>query len=154
LVTVLGDERTAQEAKSRDDTPKDKATRLREYQAAVRANRVLAVALEAQGLVEDANRFAYRAQYLQRHVLRLQRRWPAWAGSALLGLLAGYGYRPGRSFLAYGALVALFAAVYWWLIAAGLTAEHLRSWADPLVLSVTSFHGRAFFAGNLFLDDW
>lgn len=127
----------------------------------MRANRVLAFALEAQGLVEDANRFAYRAQHLQRHVLRLQRRvlrlqrrWTAMVGSSLLDLLAGYGYKPSCSFLAYSVLVGLFAVLYWWLIVAGLTAEPLRSWADPLVLSVTSFHGRAFFAGDIHLNDW
>ena len=50
--------------------------------------------------------------------------------------------------------MAFFAVIYWGLIVTGHTAEHLRSWADPLVLSVTSFHGRAFFAGDLHLDDW
>src|SRR6266566_9827034 len=43
--------------------------RLEEYEAAVRANRQLAVALRAQGLDEEAARFAYRAQLLQRIVL-------------------------------------------------------------------------------------
>ena len=50
--------------------------------------------------------------------------------------------------------MVLFAAVYRGWIAAGLTAEHLGRWADPLRLSVTALYGRAVFADNLFLDDW
>jgi hypothetical protein len=38
-------------------------------QAAVRGNRRLAVALQANGLSEDASRYTYRAQILQRKAL-------------------------------------------------------------------------------------
>jgi Pentapeptide repeats (8 copies) len=62
LVDILGDERTACERKGSDGTRKDRAERLHDYKAAVRAYRVLAVALQTQGLSEDAARFAYRAQ--------------------------------------------------------------------------------------------
>jgi hypothetical protein len=154
LVDILGDEHTARASKRADGNLKTRETRLEEFRAAVRANRVLAVALEAQGMVDDANRFAYRAQHLQRHVYQLQHRWSRWAGSALLDMLSGYGYQPVRSFLSYGMAVLVFALIYWRLIATGNTQEHLRSWLDPVVLSVTSFHGRAFFAGELHLDDW
>jgi hypothetical protein len=61
LVDILGDERTASRRKGRDGKPKPREQRLDDYKAAVRANWVLAVALQAQGLSEDASRFAYRA---------------------------------------------------------------------------------------------
>jgi hypothetical protein len=63
---------------------------------------VLAVALQAQGLSEDAARFAYRAQILQRQVLRRQRKLSAYLLSVLLAVLAGYGYRLGRLFNGLG----------------------------------------------------
>src|SRR6266567_1753303 len=66
---------------------------MEEYEAAVRANRQLAVALRAQGLDEEAARFAYRAQLLQRIVLRRQGKFGQYLFSLLLDLLAGYGYR-------------------------------------------------------------
>ncbi len=51
---MLGDERLAREGEELD-----------KYQDAVRSNRQLSVVLQAQGLNEDAARFAYRAQVLQ-----------------------------------------------------------------------------------------
>src|SRR5260370_418190 len=82
-VAVLGDEREARQKKRPDGGKKVKAVRLSEYQTAVRANRQLAVALQTQGLHEEAARFAYRAQRLQRIVLR--RQWRQWkVGSYLL----------------------------------------------------------------------
>ncbi len=65
LVNILGDEYAAKQRK-------------RGYQIAVRANRQLAVALQAQGLNEDAARFAYRAQVLQRKALSMQLRQWKW----------------------------------------------------------------------------
>jgi hypothetical protein len=47
-----------------------------------------------------------------------------------------------------------FALVYALLSIFHLTQESFRSWDSPLVLSVTSFHGRVFFAGSLPLTDW
>lgn len=70
-IEMLGDEYEAQQ-KACDGKAKDKATRLKEYKEAVRANRQLAVALQAQGLNEEAARFAYRAQVLQKSVLWFQ----------------------------------------------------------------------------------
>jgi hypothetical protein len=69
---------------------------------AIRAYRQLATALRDQGLVDEANRFGYRAQ-----VLRLQRAWKdvreghlhrlgAALGFTALWGLAGFGYRPSR----------------------------------------------------------
>ena len=55
----------------------------------MRANRQLAVALEAQGLNEDAGSFAYNAQLLQQQVLLRQRKFGAYLFSRFLDALAG-----------------------------------------------------------------
>jgi uncharacterized protein YjbI with pentapeptide repeats len=73
-VATLGDVFVAQQPKDDAGKKKDMATRLREYQDAVMANRQVATVLRDQGLNEHADRFAYRAQVLQRRVLRRQRR--------------------------------------------------------------------------------
>src|SRR5713101_3135323 len=140
-VDVLGDEREARQKKTPDGKKKEQAERLSEYQAAVRANRQLAVALQSQGLSEEAARFAYRAQRLQRIVLR--RQWRQWkVGSYLfsgfLDLIAGYGYRPGRTVLWYLCVIVSFAVAYFAL-------GHLPPFPDALVFSLMSFHGRGFF---------
>ena len=113
------------------------------YQFAVQAYRQLAVALRDQGLNEHADRFAYRAQVLQRRVLRRQGHWLRWLGSSVLDLLAGYGYRPLRSFTTYLLVVAGFAVIYLVLGGAG---GHALTWNEALVVSLTAFHGRGFFA--------
>ena len=140
-VAVLGDEREARQKKRPDGGKKVKAVRLSEYQTAVRANRQLAVALQTQGLHEEAARFAYRAQRLQRIVLR--RQWRQWkVGSYLfsgfLDLIAGYGYRPGRTVLWYLFVIIGFAVAYF-------AFGHLPPFPDALVFSLMSFHGRGFF---------
>jgi uncharacterized protein YjbI with pentapeptide repeats len=108
---MLGDEYKARQ-KTRDGQPKDKSMRLDEYEQAVRANRQLAVALQAQGLNENAAYFAYRAQKLQRIILRRQRNFGQYFFSGFLDLLAGYGYRPGRSVLWYLITIFAFALIY------------------------------------------
>jgi hypothetical protein len=115
------------------------------YQAAVRANRQFAVALQDQGMSEEAARFSYRAQRLQRTVLRPQgwRSFGPWLFSGFLDVLAGYGYRPARSLAAYLLLVAGFGALYFSL---GLTLGPHLQWYEALVVSLTAFHGRSFFA--------
>src|SRR5207245_1652009 len=67
-VTRLGDEEVAQQEKDSDGKIKDKQTRVNEYKEAVRANRQLAVVLRDQGLNEEADHFAYRAQLLHESV--------------------------------------------------------------------------------------
>jgi uncharacterized protein YjbI with pentapeptide repeats len=138
-IKILGDEYEARQ-KIRDGTPKDPETRLHRYERAVRANRQLAVALQSQGLNEDASRFAYRAQKLQRIVLRLQRKIGSYLFSIFLDLLAGYGYRPGRSVIWYLVTIFGFALVYF-------AIGHLPFLPDAFVFSLTSFHGRGFFPG-------
>ena len=148
-VKMLGDEYEARQT-THAGKRKNSAIRLEEFEAAVRANRQLAVALRAQGLDEEAARFAYRAQLLQRIVLRLQGKFAAYLFSLLLDLLAGYGYRPGRSVLAYLVVICTFMGLY--LLVAHTTATHL-AWDEALVLSVSSFHGRGFFLQNMTLSD-
>ena len=129
LVNMLGDERKARQQHN-----------LRHYRRAVRANRQLSVALQAQGLNEVAARFAYRAQKLQRAVLRKQRKFGSYLFSLFLDLLAGYGYRPGRSVIWYLVIIVGFATTYY-------VFGHLPPFPDSLVFSLTSFHGRGFFPG-------
>jgi uncharacterized protein YjbI with pentapeptide repeats len=148
-VSMLGDEYEARQS-TRVGKRKSSAARLEEYEAAVRANRQLSVALRAQGLDAEAAYFAYRAHLLQRIVLRRQRKFGEYFFSLLLDLLAGYGYRPGRSLIAY--LVVIFGFMGLYLLNAHNGAAHL-SWDEALVLSVSSFHGRGFFLQNVTLGD-
>ncbi len=128
-------------------SPKDKATRRAEFISAVRANRVLAVTLSAQGLNEHADRFAYRAQLLQRQGLRRQRKYGAAFGSWLLDVVS---YKPMRSLIAYIVIIIAFAGAY--LLNAQFAAPHL-SWDEALVLSISAFHGRGFFTSGISLGD-
>ncbi len=153
-VNILGDEFQARSRK--------RIGNVNEFQIAVRANRQLAVALQSQGLNEEAARFAYRAQVLYRSVLWqqiLQKNVSIWQriqklGSFLLSsflyILSGYGYRPGRSLISY--LVVIFGFMGLYLLNSHFVAPHL-SWDEALVLSVSSFHGRGFFSQNITLGD-
>ena len=67
-----GDEYVAYQKKDGQGKIKENQTRLSEYEAAVRTNRQLAIALRGQGLNEKADDFAYRAQVLQWQVLQRQ----------------------------------------------------------------------------------
>jgi hypothetical protein len=154
-------------------------TTLERYRTAVRSNRQLAVALQTQGLNEDAARFAYRANVLQRKVLWYQLflrpepgggkerlhalvwEWLVGVGESLsklgsyvfslfLGVLAGYGYRPGRTLGWYVLIVLSYAVVYFNL--EHLTKLHL-SFIGALIFSITAFHGRGFFPGGFGYDD-
>src|SRR5260370_33795419 len=79
---------------------KDKAKQNKDIHDAVRAYRQLTAVLQLQGLNEEAARFAYRGQQVQRGLLRREKHIPAWLFSYALDLFAGYGYRPLRFFLA------------------------------------------------------
>lgn len=118
-------------------------------QAAVRAYRQLAVVLRAQGLNEAADRFAYRAQVLRRRVLRRSgvRAYGSYIFSWFLDMLAGYGFKPGRTLAAYLATVLGFALIYFAL--SFLTGYHpAMSPLYALVISILSFHGRGFYPGG------
>ena len=84
-VKMLGDEDEALQKKVSGKVI-DKRVLLAEFEVAVRANRQLAIALQAQGLDEYAALFAYRAQLLQREVLKLQRKFSQYLFSLFLDL--------------------------------------------------------------------
>lgn len=141
-VTMLGDEYKARQ-KVREGKAKDKTTQLEEYEEAVRANRQLALALQAQGLNEDAARFSYRAQVLQRKVFWLQgiATGGQYLFSLFLALLTGYGYRMWRIVVVYALANVVFASLYYSL---GLGHPPHLTWIQALVVSITAFHGRVF----------
>src|SRR2546429_8723567 len=96
----------------RSEKDSERQQQLKLHQRAVRANRQLAALLQTQGLNEDGARFAYRARILQRMVLRQKRKFGQYLFSLFLDLLAGYGYRPGRSLLWYVVMIFSFALAY------------------------------------------
>jgi uncharacterized protein YjbI with pentapeptide repeats len=164
-VTMLGEEFKTHQRQTRDGKAKTGKERLSIFEEAVRANRQLAVALQEQGLNEDAARFAYRAQVLQKAAFWFQmvqndislskrvRALFSWLFSWFMFLIAGYGYRFGRSFLTYIAVIGGFATVYYLL---GLNdigphhvlGPHYLSWYEAFVVSMAAFHGRGFFVGT------
>ncbi len=146
----LGDVREARKPTMPGDKPKSDENWIIELQDAVRANRQLATALRQQGLNEDADRFAYKAQKLQRQVLRRQQRYGAAFGSWLLDVIAGYGYKPMRTLAVYLLSITIFAIAYFIL---GQTVGPHLSPLGAFVFSMTSFHGRGFFPGGIVLDD-
>jgi hypothetical protein len=150
MVKRLGDEYHARQANDARGQRKDEEARLNDYREAVRANRQLAVALQGQGLNEEAVGFSYRAQRLQRSVLYLRKKQGAYLFSAFLDMLAGYGYKPVRSIISYLLVIVICAIVYYIL---GQVVGPRLSPLGAFVFSVTSFHGRGFFPGGIRLDD-
>lgn len=155
-VKYLGDEADYRQfnAKAQDR----RETKLSACVRAVRAYRQLSVALRSQGLNEDADRYAYRAQTLQREVLWRQGHGLRWLGSFFLYLISGYGYKPLRSFLTYLLVVLGFGVGYFALtniaMASALTSHSTPlAWYEAIVLSISSFHGRGFFPAGLMLGD-
>jgi hypothetical protein len=142
-IHLLGDEYWAKQRTYPDGAVKDRARRFRHDEDAVRANRQLAITLRSQGLNEDADRFAYRAQRMQRRVLRRQHQYLRLISSWFLDLISGYGYRPIRSLIAYIIVILGFAAAYFAL--SGANGQTL-SWNEAIVISMTAFHGRGFFS--------
>ena len=149
-LSELGDERLARHPQDSEGKPYTGASQVEHYQAAVRAYRKLATVLRNQGLNEDADRFAYKAQKLQRQVLRRQHRYGAAFGSWLLDLVAGYGYKPMRTLAVYLLALISFSVAYFIL---GQTVGPHLSPLGAFVFSMTSFHGRGFFPGGIVLDD-
>lgn len=123
-----------------------KIERLAAFKGAVRANRQLAAALHAQGQTEEGARFAYHAQRLQRKVLWHQRKMEQGLFSGFLDAIAGYGYRPSWSLIAYLLIVFGFAVTYY---LQGSWAGVPPAWYEALISSVTAFHGRGFFVKHL-----
>jgi uncharacterized protein YjbI with pentapeptide repeats len=137
-------ERLVREERARPET-QQQLDRER-FRAAVRANRQLAVVLRAQGLSEAADRFAYRAQVLQRRVLRRSgaRAYGSYLFSGFLDVLAGYGYKPGRTLIAYLSTILSFAIIYY-VLGHFVGNQPLMSPLYALIISIISFHGRGFF---------
>ena len=132
----------------------------KDHKAVVRAYRQLAAQLRAQGMADDADRFSYRAQIRQRGVLLRTFHLPQYGFSWVLYLLAGYGYRPGRTLFWYLATIATFAFGYVQVTHGvpffGLREPHgtqALQWYEALVLSLASFHGRGFFPQGISLGD-
>jgi hypothetical protein len=71
--------------------------------------------------------------------------------SRFLDGLAGYGYNPRRGVLIYHVVIVGFAAPYHLV---GPFEGHISHCDDALIFSLTSFHGRGFFAGGLDLENW
>ncbi len=145
-VEVLGDEWVAREATRKNEYSAQPEVRLGIYQAGVRANRQLAVALRSQGLSEEADRFTYNAQKLQRDVFDQQRQRGRWLLSWGLALLAGYGYRLWRILAAYGTVLAVFTLVYAMLGVHSMRDESgARALWDAFLVSLSAIHGRTTF---------
>lgn len=151
-IKILGDESIARQKKSREGSSKEKLLRIEEYQAGIRANRQLAAALRDQGMHEEADHFAYRAQFLYRKVLWWRRKLPAFLFACFLDFIAGYGYRPSRSAIVYIFVILLFTIVYG-LLGTTTTGAHHLAWDQALVISLTAFHGRGFFADQFKPED-
>jgi len=71
-VRMVGEELEARQVKKQDGKERDKTEQISQYQIAVRANRQLAVAMQAQGMSDEASQFGYRAQKCKQHLLLLQ----------------------------------------------------------------------------------
>jgi hypothetical protein len=126
------------------------------------AYRHVAAQLQAQGLSENADRFAERARIWRRKQTfrELLEDWRSpwrlpgdllrWLVSGFLAVLAGYGHHPGRSLVWYLAVIFGFAFAYsqaiHGLLTFGLAPSQLAplQWYEAFVLSVSSFHGRGF----------
>ncbi len=133
-----------------------------EHRVVVRAYRQVATQLRDQGMNEEADRFAERAQIRKRKLQARQllgdwrRPWllpfdlGRWLFSWFLALLAGYGYRPGRSLVAYILVILGFAFLYAQL---GLTNGHSLDTQEAIVISMTAFHGRGFFPNQFLPGD-
>ncbi len=149
-ISILGDEVETTRSTSRYGHIKSPRECFDEYQTAVRAYRQLSVVLRNQGLNEDAARFTYRAQLMQRKVFKYQQKRSQYLFSLFLDLLSGYGYKPARCFIAYLIVILSFATVYFII---GHTIGPVLSPLGSVVFSMTSFHGRGFFPGGIGLDD-
>lgn len=144
-IPMLGDEYKILQRTKLADAKHEANEQLRDYRRAARANRQLAIALQEQGLNEEAARFAYRAQVLQRGVFLRRARYGQYLFSLFLDLLAGYGYKLRNSFFAYVLVIAGFATAYF--VLGPKVGLHLSP-LEAFVFSMTSFHGRGFSPGQ------
>jgi uncharacterized protein YjbI with pentapeptide repeats len=146
-IQMLGNVYEARQAMANGQV-KSRTKHIDGYENAVRANRQLAVALQNQGLNEEAAHFAHRAQILQRKRLWLQREVGRWFFSLLLAVLAGYGYRMWRILAAYLLVVSACAVAYFVI---GIYHPPHLTLLQAFLESITAFHGRVFY--ELFTPD-
>ncbi|WIG60493.1 MAG: hypothetical protein OJF49_003241 [Ktedonobacterales bacterium] len=146
LVPVLGDEHIARVALDKDQKRKSRAIRATECAAAARAYRLLATKLKDQGLGDIADRYAYRAQVMQRKQRWYERRFGSYLASGFLSLLVGYGYRLHRILITYVLTVALFAALFWLAGSLGGPGANALRPDQAAQISLNAIHGRVFFA--------
>jgi hypothetical protein len=136
----LGDEQAIATAKTREE-------RLTAIRDAARAYGQLATVLRDQGMNDEADGYAERAQVLRRRLFWQQRQVGRWAFWVLLDAMAGYGYRLSRILIAYALIVGVFAAAF--LVAgvvSGQAALTVPQALDALQVSLNAIHGRVFFA--------
>src|SRR5215470_13176856 len=82
---------------------------------AARAIGQLASVMRDQGMIDEADHCAYRAQVCRRRVLWRPHKFGGYLFSlllAVLAVLAGYGVRLGRILVAYALNVGVFAAAF------------------------------------------
>ncbi|GCE15962.1 pentapeptide repeat-containing protein [Tengunoibacter tsumagoiensis] len=113
------------------------------YKIALRANRQLALVLREQGLGEEADFFAYRAQVIRRAILKLRKRtFHQYLFSWFLNLLAGYGYKPIRSLIFYVISIFAFALAYFFF---DFFTHQPKNFAIELLISLNNFHSHGLF---------
>jgi hypothetical protein len=160
-VKLLGDEAIAKERRDSQGKVKDATIRFSDYFAATRAYQKVATAVEGMGRKEEAEKFAFRAQVMQRkmHWWSIWQRLDdlrMWVFSGLLALLSGYGYRFERSLLWYLGILLAFAWLYVHLSQNvpphSSIPDHL-SWFDACILSISDMVGRGFFRQDVPLSD-
>jgi hypothetical protein len=149
-VTPLKDEQIAREQaqliKPFRAAPVFREASIEHYEAALRANRLVATALRAQGMTEDADLFLFRAQLMQRELCIQRGKYGQWIFSLFVEISSGYGYRPLRIVGAYGLVLTVFAAIFWALGIHSFAAE--PGWQalwDSFLVSLSAIHGRATF---------
>ncbi|MGZ6356164.1 MAG: pentapeptide repeat-containing protein [Ktedonobacteraceae bacterium] len=140
-VWTLYYEQRARSKTTIDGEMKSRTKRDKHYRQAVQAYRQLSVVLQTQGLNEDASRFAYRAQKLQRIVLRRQKSFGQYLFSLFLDGIAGYGYKPQRCLYVYFLAIIGFTIAHYFV---GVVAGPQLTLLSALAVSVQSLHGRVF----------
>lgn len=167
---VLGDE-----SRLHDSKKVEAGIRLHYFNAAIRANNQLAIALRDQGLNDEAAYYAYRAQFLRRKALWWQaltgavdtvdkpknesewegkdvaplrllqkgQKLAAYAFSAFLALLSGYGYKPQRCFYGYVIVVVAFTLLHY------IVGKGAIDLLTSFFMSIQAFHGRPFLSFSL-----
>ncbi len=144
-IYTLGDELLARQSKYRN---------IDQVREAVKAYYQLSVELHTQGQDPEAGQFEFRAQLLQRRILRLKGilglRIGAYLISLLIDLLTGYGYKLERSILAYVILNAFFSGAYLYL---GMIDNIHINLLEAISLSISSFHGRGIAQQSINLHD-